>query len=322
MINTELGIEEVESKSVIFAMGCRERTRGNINIPGFRPAGVFTAGTAQRLMNIDGLKVGNKIVILGSGDIGLIMARRCTIEGAKVEAVIEILDRPSGLRRNVVQCLEDFNIPLFLNHTITFIKGKERIEGIKFTRINKSFQCISKSERFIECDTLLLSVGLIPEIELLNPAGIKIDPRTGGPFVDNLMQVSLEGFFACGNLVQVYDLADYASIDGYQAGKNAALFSQGKIAKGRKKVILSPGKGIKSIVPQTADTSIEAVDSNIYIRVTEYLDNPRFIFKNSKDIVFEKKLPYAIPSEMVVLSLNKNIFKQNSDEIIEIEVVS
>ncbi|MCL5770662.1 MAG: FAD-dependent oxidoreductase [Actinobacteria bacterium] len=253
LINSKIGVRKIISKAIIFAMGCRERTRGSIKIPGDRPAGIFTAGTAQRLINVDGLMVGKKIVILGSGDIGLIMARRCTIEGAKVEAVVEILPYPSGLNRNVQQCLVDFEIPLFLKHTVINIKGNKRINKIIFSEVDQNRKVINGTEKEIECDTLLLSVGLIPENELTKKIEIEIDNSTGGPFVDNLFQTSREGFFACGNVVQVYDLVDYVSEDSDLAGKGAAFYVNGKMKSynnPNKKVFIKKGKGIKSIVPQ------------------------------------------------------------------------
>jgi len=249
-INAEEGVFQIEAGSVILAMGCRERTRGALSIPGTRPAGIFTAGVAQQWVNLEGYLPGKRIVILGSGDIGLIMARRLTLEGAKVKAVVEIMPYPGGLTRNVVQCLYDFDIPLFLEHTISFIHGKDRVEAVTIARVNEEREFISGTEKFISCDTLLLSVGLIPENELSSSAGVRLDPFTGGPVVNERRQTSLEGIFACGNVVQVYDLVDHVSLEGDIAGKNAALYALGRLRRPKKLIKLIPGRNISSFVPQ------------------------------------------------------------------------
>lgn len=221
-INSKEGFSKIKAGAVILAMGCRERTRGALNIPGMRPAGIFTAGAAQRFVNIEGYMPGNKIVILGSGDIGLIMARRMTLEGAKVSMVCEILPYPGGLRRNIVQCLDDFNIPLRLQCTITKIHGRERIEGVTVSKVDKNRRPIPGTEEYVECDTLLLSVGLIPENELSRDAGIKLNLSTGGPIVDNYMETSIEGIFACGNVLHVNDLVDNVTKESMWTGECAA----------------------------------------------------------------------------------------------------
>src|SRR5699024_7122915 len=207
-INPTDGFFKLSSKAIILAMGCRERPRGAIAIPGSRPSGVFTAGTAQRFINMEGYMVGKKIVILGSGDIGLIMARRFMLEGAEVEAVVEIMPYPNGLTRNIVQCLEDFDIPLLLNHTIVDIQGKDRVEGVKIAKVDENMRPIPGTEKHIDCDTLVLSVGLIPENELSKNATVEIDPITNGPVVDESLETSIEGVFACGNVLHVHDLVD------------------------------------------------------------------------------------------------------------------
>jgi NADPH-dependent 2,4-dienoyl-CoA reductase/sulfur reductase-like enzyme len=224
-VNTREGLLKIKTKSVILAMGCRERTRGMLNIPGNRPAGIFSAGTAQRLVNIDGYMPGNEIVILGSGDIGLIMARRLTLEGAKVKAVYEIMPKSGGLKRNIVQCLNDFNIPLYLNHTVTEIHGRERVEGVTVCEVNKEDKkAIPGTEQYVSCDTLLLSVGLIPENELSRTAKLSMDNKTMGPSVKENFETSLPGVFACGNVVKVYDLVDNVTNDSVKAGKASAEY--------------------------------------------------------------------------------------------------
>ena len=317
ILNSRIGLKKITSKAIIFAMGCRERTRASIHIPGYRPAGVFTAGTAQRLINIDGLMVGKRVVILGSGDIGLIMARRCTIEGAKVEAVIEILPYPSGLNRNVQQCLNDFGIPLFLSHTVTDIQGSRRVKKIVFSKVDIDKRTVAGTEKEIICDTLLLSIGLIPENELTKKIGIEIDSSTGGPVVDNMMQTCREGFFACGNVVQIYDLVDYVSNDGELAGKNAALYSMGKVKNyynSDKKVFICKGRGIKTVVPQILkDYSFLNKNKQISVRVSDKFDKPVFLIKNnSGNTICEIKKQYALPAEMIHLNINDDF-----DEILK-----
>ena len=248
--NSRDGLFTIRAKSVILAMGCRERTRGALAIPGTRPAGIFTAGTAQRLMDIEGFMPGKKVVVLGSGDVGLIMARRFAVEGAKVEAVIEMLPYAGGLPRNVIQCLEDFGIPLLLNHTITGVHGAERVSGVTVANVDEKGSPIIGTERTIQCDTLILSVGLIPENELSEEAGIILDPMTGGPVVDQRMETSVGGIFACGNVVHVHDLVDYVTETGLIAGLGAAKFSLDELEPLRNRIKLRPGPGVRYVVPQ------------------------------------------------------------------------
>lgn len=222
-ISEKKGFIKIKAKAVILAMGCRERTRGALNIPGTRPAGIYTAGTAQKFVNISGYLPGKKIVILGSGDIGLIMARRLTLEGAEIKMVCEIMPKPGGLTRNVVQCLHDFNIPLKLSHTVVEIHGRERVEGVTIAAVDENLKPIGGTEELVECDTLLLSVGLIPENEITAEAGIEIDPVTAGPVVDEHMETSMPGVFACGNVVHVHDLVDNVTLEAEIAGRSAAL---------------------------------------------------------------------------------------------------
>ncbi|HPZ53253.1 MAG TPA: NAD(P)/FAD-dependent oxidoreductase, partial [Clostridia bacterium] len=230
-VNEEEGEVKIKAKAIILAMGCRERSRGALNIPGTRPAGIYTAGTAQKFINMMGLMVGRQVVILGSGDIGLIMARRMTLEGASVKAVCEIMPYSSGLARNIVQCLDDFNIPLKLGHTVTKIHGKDRLEGVTISKVDENRRPIPGTEEYIECDTLLLSVGLIPENELTKGMGIELDGSTRGAVVDQNRETSLEGVFSCGNVLHVHDLVDYVSEEAYIAGKAAARYIKGERVK-------------------------------------------------------------------------------------------
>ncbi len=320
--NSQLGLKSLKSKSIIFALGCRERTRGNINIPGDRPAGIFTAGTAQRFINIEGLMVGKNIVVLGSGDIGLIMSRRCTFEGANVKAVIEILPYPSGLNRNVQQCLTDYEIPLYLSHTVSYIEGKERLSRVLVRRVNKDRKSISGTDRSIDCDTLLLSVGLIPETELVLQAGIEISPVTGGPIVDDLYQTSREGYFACGNIVQVYDLVDSVSENGHLVGKAAALYIHKALPKIKTKIKLNTKPPIKSIVPQYyGNYGIDKSSNMISLRISKTLDKPVFLIKNEKEVLGKIKKSYAVPSEMIFLNISKytQLIKESKEITIEVE---
>lgn len=235
-VSKEKGYFTIKAGAVVLAMGCREKSRGALSIPGTRPAGVFTAGTAQKLVNIKGYMPGKKIVILGSGDIGLIMARRMTLEGAEVKAVCEIMEDSGGLTRNIVQCLRDFDIPLMLRHTVVEIHGKKRVEGVTVARVDDNLKPVPGTEEYIECDTLMLSVGLIPENELSKKAGVEIDPKTRGPVVDENRQTSVPGIFACGNVVKVHELVDFVSDEGENAGRAAALYAQGKLLSSEKTI--------------------------------------------------------------------------------------
>ncbi|MBD5544021.1 MAG: FAD-dependent oxidoreductase [Lachnospiraceae bacterium] len=219
-----VGLIHIQAKAIILAMGCRERPRGALNIPGYRPAGIYSAGTAQYFVNIDGIMPGKEIVILGSGDIGLIMARRLTLEGARVKCVVEIMPKSGGLQRNIVQCLEDFGIPLKLSHTVTFIHGKERVEGVTLSKVDENLEPVPGTDEFISCDTLLMSVGLIPENELTKKLGLPIDEKTKGPVVTPKLETALQGVFACGNVVHVHDLVDHVSQEAQKAGESAARY--------------------------------------------------------------------------------------------------
>jgi len=253
IIGPKCGYIALSTKSIVLAMGCRERTRGAIGILGTRPAGIFTAGTAQRYCNMEGYMVGKRAVILGSGDIGLIMARRLTLEGAKVLACIEIMPYSGGLTRNIVQCLNDYDIPLYLSHTITEIRGKKRVEQVVISKVDENRQPISGTEMVLDCDTILLSVGLIPENELARAAGIEIDTRTGGAIVHENMETSIPGIFACGNVLHVHDLVDFVTEEAEQAGTAAATFvKNSKQNKTNEVIQISPGHGVNYTVPQLA----------------------------------------------------------------------
>lgn len=254
-INSESGMLEIQAKAVILAMGCRERTRGALRIPGSRPAGVYSAGTAQRYVNIDGYMPGKKAVILGSGDIGLIMARRFTLEGAKVEAVVEVMPYAAGLTRNVVQCLEDFDIPLYLQSTVIEIHGQKRLEAVTIAQVDEKWNPILGTERTIECDTLLLSVGLVPENELSSQAGVAIDPITNGPIVDASMMTNIPGIFACGNVLHVHDLVDNVSKESERAGIYAGRFAMGTNNPVTRRIKVQAGDNIRYVVPHEVSTS-------------------------------------------------------------------
>jgi len=246
---TKDSLLKIKSKAVILAMGCRERTRGAVCIPGTRPAGIYTAGVAQNFINLKGYMVCKNVVILGSGDVGLIMARRLTLEGAMVLGVVEILPFPGGLRRNIVQCLEDFDIPLLLNHTVIDIEGDKRVKSVKIAEVDENRNVICCTEREIECDTLLLSVGLIPENELSKKAGVEIDSATNGAVVNENLETSVSGIFACGNVLHVHDVVDFATIEAENAGVNAAGYVKKKHAPNKEKIKVHPGQGILYVVP-------------------------------------------------------------------------
>lgn len=309
-ISPSLGFCRMRADAVVLAMGCRERTRGALNIPGTRPAGIFSAGTAQRYVNIEGWMPGKKVVILGSGDIGLIMARRMTLEGAKVLRVCEIMPYSGGLARNIAQCLDDFNIPLYLSHTVTEIRGKERVEGVVISKADENLRPVSGTEEYVECDTLLLSVGLIPENELTRGAGIIIDPVTGGASVNQSMETSVRGVFACGNALQVHDLVDYVTLEAYAAGKAAASFALGKYCEECDMIKTKAGNGIRYIVPQIiARNALTGVKlffrtDNIYrdtiIRLTAKTGD-----ESVPAVIREYKKRIVTPGEMEHIEINE-----------------
>lgn len=300
--NSKDGLFKTKTKSIILAMGCRERTRSQIFLPGSRPAGIYTAGTTQRLINVDGIMPGSKIVILGSGDVGLIMARRFILEGAEVEGVYEILPHPGGLTRNIVQCLEDFDIPLNLCHTVTEIHGKKRITGVTIAEIDRStFNPKKQTERFVPCDTLILAVGLIPENELSKQVDILMDPNTGGPVVDNNMQTSEDGIFACGNVVHAHDLVDDVTISSELAGKAAAEYVKNQIKESALKSIL-PGKNVFYVVPQHIRSDLKS-PVTLYFRVKNIMKNAEIKVTEKNCIVAQKKERIVKPPEMVKIDI-------------------
>jgi len=293
--NTEEGIFQIKAKAIILAMGCRERPRGALNIAGSRPAGIYSAGTAQKYVNIKGYMPGKEVVILGSGDIGLIMARRMTLEGANVKAVCEIMPYSGGLPRNIRQCLDDFNIPLKLSHTVTQVHGKERVEGVTISQVDEKRNVIAGTEEYIPCDTLLLSVGLIPENELTKTAGIDLDRVTGGAYTDQNRQTSVEGIFACGNVLHVHDLVDYVSEEAEIAGKSAAEYIQNGASKDVSIKINTDGK-IRYTVPQLVT---QKKDVSVFFRVGNVYDNVVLKVKNSaSEVVYSKKMLKAVPATM------------------------
>lgn len=294
------GLEIYKPKSIILAMGCRERTRGALSIPGTRPAGIFTAGVAQHLMNLDNIMIGRKVVILGSGDIGLIMARRLTLEGSQVIAVLEKLPYTSGLQRNVTQCLDDYGIPLLLSHTVIKIEGRERLKNVTISEIDDKGEPIRGTSRKIECDTLILSVGLIPENELSINASIKIDEITGGPIVDENCETSIQGIYACGNVLQVHDLVDNVSEEGEKAGRSAALFIKTEGFKGESEITVKPGSGVRYVVPQKISGKKDVI---ISMRVTMPFRGKSIVLKNGESILKLIKYIRLNPAEMVRINL-------------------
>ena len=300
------GILKIQAKAVILAMGCRERSRGALNICGSRPAGVYSAGTAQKLVNCLGYQVGKRVVILGSGDIGLIMARRMSYEGAKVEAVCEVMPYSGGLTRNIVQCLEDFGIPLYLSTTVVQIHGEKRLEGVTIARVDQRRQPIEETKRYIPCDTLLLSVGLIPENELTRAAGIPMDPVTNGALVDESCQTAVPGIFACGNVLQVHDLVDYVSEEAERAGMGAARFVSGSCAK-TAALTTKAGNGVRYVLPQSIGTRDE--DVSLFLRVTQPFGKVKFTVSDGENVLAVAKRLKAAPGEMEKITVKADMLK-------------
>lgn len=303
-VNSKDGYQILDAKAIVLAMGCRERTRGAISIPGTRPAGILTAGAAQRYVNIEGHMVGKKVVILGSGDIGLIMARRMTLEGAEVLACVELMPYSGGLQRNIVQCLNDFNIPLYLSHTIIDIEGKNRVEGVTIAKVGADRKPIAGTEIHFDCDTVLLSVGLIPENELTKTADITIDPRTNGAVVFENMETSADGIFACGNVVHVHDLVDFVTAESQKAGKAAADYVLNG-EKGKNDFIaLSNGNGVGYTVPQKIRKGADGAE--IFFRVRQIFGNSAIVVKDENDNLIAKfKREHLAPGEMEKISIPK-----------------
>lgn len=302
-MNSEDGMFTIEAKAIILAMGCRERPKGALNICGKRPAGIFTAGTAQKFVNMDGYMPGKKVVILGSGDIGLIMARRMTLEGAEVKAVCELMPYSGGLARNIEQCLNDFNIPLMLSHTVVEIHGKERVTGVTIAKVDERRRPIAETRQYIECDTLLLSVGLLPENELTKSASIPLSPITGGATVDQNRQTETEGVFACGNVLHVHDLVDYVSEEAEIAGKAAVAYINGETLSGRNIKLSTDGK-VRYTVPQriTAEENV-----TVYFRVADVYRDVRIVVRDGENVLINKKKQKVAPGEMEALTLTKEM---------------
>ena len=311
------GVFQIEAKAVILAMGCRERPKGALNIPGDRPAGIYSAGTAQKFINIEGFMPGKEVVILGSGDIGLIMARRMTLEGAKVKAVCELMPYSGGLARNIEQCLNDFNIPLKLSHTVVKTHGRERLEGVTIAKVDENRKAISGTEEYIPCDTLLLSVGLIPENELSKSANVILDPLTNGAVVDQNRQTSVEGIFACGNVLHVHDLVDFVSEEAEIAGKAAAEYIKGQGENKDFSVNVKTDGKIRYTVPRKINKEGEVI---VYFRVSDVYKNVRIQAYSGDKLVYDKKKLKVAPGEMESVKINTELLDKEKDLIFKLEV--
>ena len=315
-MNSEDGLFTIEAKSIILAMGCRERPKGALNISGTRPAGIFTAGTAQKFVNMDGYMPGKKVVILGSGDIGLIMARRMTLEGAKVEAVCELMPYSGGLARNIEQCLNDFGIPLMLSHTVVEIHGKDRVTGVTIAKVDERRRPIPETKQYIECDTLLLSVGLLPENELTKSADIALDRITGGAVVDQNRQTEIEGVYACGNVLHVHALVDYVSEESEIAGKAAAAYVMGSAPAGRSISLTTDGK-VRYTVPQriTADENV-----TVYFRVADVYRDVLIVVRDGENVIVNKKKQKVAPGEMETVTLTKEMIEKLDGNVLSFSI--
>lgn len=327
-MNRTEGLFTLQAKAIILAMGCRERPRGALNIPGYRPAGIFSAGTAQYLLNVRGIMPGREAVILGSGDIGLIMARRLTLEGAKVKAVAELMPYSGGLKRNIVQCLEDYDIPLKLSHTVIAIDGKERIKGVTLACVDKALKPVPGTEEYISCDTLLLSVGLIPENELSSGMGVIIDPVTSGPLVNDMLETNISGVFACGNVLHVHDLVDYVSKEAVLAGRNAARYAENselRSDQSKESIHLKPQNGIRYTVPQSIDPVRMEEFVTVRFRVGNvYRDKQIGVYYGDKKLYSSRK-KILTPGEMEEVKIKKqdlmNFCPDRKEIVIAIEDV-
>jgi NADPH-dependent 2,4-dienoyl-CoA reductase/sulfur reductase-like enzyme len=304
------GLAQLDARAIVLAMGCRERTRAQIRIPGTRPAGVYTAGTVQRLVNVEGYMPGKRFVILGSGDIGMIMARRLTFEGSQVERVLEIMPFLTGLTRNYVQCLVDFDIPLQLQHTIKRILGRQRVEAVEAVQVDERWNPVAGTEEIIPCDTLLLSVGLIPENELSRRAGVALDPVTGGPYVDEAFQTSVPGIFAAGNVVHVYDLVDWVTQAGFIAGQSAARFAISERRREARQVRLRAGENTRYVVPHRLDKeSLAQGNQQLQLRVIQPIEARASVqVLDGDEVVAHQDLRYARPGEMVVVEIPQSAY--------------
>ncbi|MBQ7369909.1 MAG: FAD-dependent oxidoreductase [Clostridia bacterium] len=312
-INERDGVFTIQAKAIVLAMGCRERSKGALNVAGTRPAGLYSAGTAQKYVNMKGYLPGQKVVILGSGDIGLIMARRMTLEGAKVLAVCEIMPFSSGLKRNIAQCLDDFNIPLYLNHTITKIEGKERVTGVVISKVDENKRPIVGTQRYIECDTVLFSVGLIPENELTKSAGVPLSLKTKGAIVYQNRETLIDGIFACGNVLQVHDLVDFVSEEAETAGVGAAEYV---LYGNREKDVIDckNGQNVSYVLPQKIDRNQKGI-VKLYFRVTNTFKNCVIKLKSGEKVLTERKKRIAVPGEMESFLLTEELLAAVNGEI-------
>ncbi|HHX80523.1 MAG TPA: FAD-dependent oxidoreductase [Acholeplasmataceae bacterium] len=320
-VNETEGYTKIKAGAIILACGCRERPRGAINIAGTRPAGIFSAGTAQRLVNIDGYLPGKEVVILGSGDIGLIMARRMTYEGAKVKAVVELMPYSSGLNRNIVQCLEDYDIPLLFSHTVIDIKGSDRVTGVVIAEVDSSLRPIPETAKEYSCDTLLLSVGLIPENELARNAEVELSAVTGGAVVDENMMTSVKGVFAAGNVLHVHDLVDYVSEESAHAARSAVKYLN-DVNQFEEKIAIKSGNGIRYTVPQLLNGNADYQPLNIRMRVDNVYRNARIVLKVNDEVIYSRKRQIMTPGEMESLNLADEIvekMKNSKNVVFEVE---
>lgn len=312
-MNATDGMFTIEAKAIVLAMGCRERSRGALNIPGYRPAGIFSAGTAQRLVNIEGYMPGRRVVILGSGDIGLIMARRMTLEGAKVLAVAELMPYSGGLKRNIVQCLNDFDIPLYLSHTVVDIQGKERVEGITIAEVGPDRKPVPGTEIHYDCDTLLLSCGLLPENELSKTAGVELSPITSGPVVNDSLETNIEGVFACGNVLHVHDLVDFVSQEATNAGKNAAKYIKEGKQTASKELEILPVDGVRYTVPKFVRPEVMDDTLTVRFRVGQVFKNCAIATYFGDELISKRKRPVMAPGEMEQVILKKSQLAEYPD---------
>jgi sarcosine oxidase subunit alpha len=314
-VSPAFGLQHFRAKAIVLAMGCRERTRGALQVPGWRPAGIYPAGQAQRFVNLDGWMPGRRVVILGSGDIGLIMARRMTLEGAKVLACVELMPFSSGLTRNVVQCLDDYGIPLLLSHTVTEIHGRERLEAVTVAQVDAQRKPLPGTDQRFECDTLLLSVGLIPENELSRAAGVRVSEVTCGPLVDEALQTSVPGIFACGNVLHVHDLVDHVTIESTEAGRQAAKYAQGQGEAGIpacQMLQIRDGAGVRGLVPQTVCAGRVADVLPLMFRPAAVFKDAAAVVRLDGEEVLRKRFRILTPGEMVRLVVPKEVLKRHA----------
>ena len=320
-ISKEKGVQLFQAGAIVLAMGCRERPRGALGTPGTRCAGVYSAGTAQKFVNLEGYMPGKRVVILGSGDIGLIMARRMTLQGAKVLACVEIMPYSGGLNRNIVQCLEDYDIPLLLSHTVVDIQGKDRLSGVTVAKVDEKRNPIPGTEQHFDCDTLLLSVGLIPENELTRQAGVTMSATTQGAVVDDRLQTSREGIFACGNVLHVHDLVDFVSAESFRAGRAAADYVQGKNREGRY-VSMQDGNGVRGVVPQQLLVPEgEAEPVQVMFRPAGVYENATVVVRDGDQEILRRRKRIFTPGEMAELTLKPDMIRSIEGDTVTVEII-